>query len=105
VTEYQLRIYTIEHGRLAQFVDEWQTAVVPLRRRFGFEIVGAWQVPADDLFVWILAYSGPGEFAARDRAYYDSAGRAAISPNPARLITQAETRLMRAVGEDDAEPA
>jgi NIPSNAP len=105
VTEYQLRMYTIEQGRLAQFVDEWRTAVVPLRRRFGFEIVGAWQVPADDLFVWVLAYGGPGDFAARDRAYYDSLQRAALAPNPARLIRRAETRLMHAVGEDDAEPA
>ena len=103
--EYQLRMYTIESGRLAQFVEEWRRSVVPLRRRLGFEVIGAWQVPADDLFVWIIAYGGPGEFAAADRAYYDSPERAALSPNPARLIERAETRLMHAVGEHDDEPA
>ena len=98
-------MYTIEPGRLPQFVEEWRRSVVPLRRSFGFEVVGAWQVPADDLFVWIVSYPGPGEFAAADRAYYDSPERAALQPNPARLIARAETRLMHAVGEHDAEPA
>jgi hypothetical protein len=100
-------MYTIERGRLRQFMEEWQRLVVPLRHRFGFEVVGAWQVPADDLFVWIVRYAGPEGFAAADRAYYDSLERAALNPNPARLIARAETRLMRAVreGADEAEPA
>jgi hypothetical protein len=55
--------------------------------------------------VWILAYGGPEGFAAADRAYYDSPQRAALNPSPARLIVRAETRLMRAVGEHDAESA
>jgi hypothetical protein len=98
-------MYTIESGRLHQFVDEWRRLVVPLRRSFGFEVVGAWQVPADDLFVWVVSYGGPGDFAAADRAYYGSPQRAALNPSPARLIERAETRLMRAVGEHDAESA
>lgn len=98
-------MYTIESGRLAQFVEEWRHSVVPLRRELGFEVVGAWQVPADDLFVWIVSYAGPGEFAVADRAYYDSPERAALSPNPARLIVRAETRLMRSVDEFGDEPA
>jgi len=101
--EYQLRMYTIESGRLPQFAEEWRRMVVPLRRSFGFEVVGAWQVPADDLFVWVISYNG--DFAAADRAYYDSPQRAALNPSPARLIVRAETRLMRAVGEHDAESA
>jgi hypothetical protein len=78
---------------------------VPLRREFGFEIEGAWTVPADDLFVWILSYDGPGGFAARDREYYESRERAALESNPARLIDHAETRLMWAVGGEEPEPA
>jgi hypothetical protein len=103
--EYQLRMYTIESGRLPQFAGEWRRMVVPLRRSFGFEVVGAWQVPADDMFVWVLAYGGPEGFAAADRVYYDSPQRAALNPSPGRLIVRAETRLMRAVGEHDAESA
>lgn len=98
-------MYTMEPGRLPQFVDEWRRLVVPLRRQLGFEVVGAWQVPADDLFVWIISHGGPQGFGAADRAYYDSPQRAALSPNPARLIQRAETRLMRAVHEEADEPA
>jgi hypothetical protein len=98
-------MYTIESGRLPQFAEEWRRMVVPLRRSFGFEIVGAWQVLADDLFVWVISYGGPGDFAAADRAYYGSPERAALNPSPGRLIVRAETRLMRAVGEHDAESA
>jgi hypothetical protein len=41
---YQLRIYEIEEGALEGFVKEWRENVAPLRRRLGFEIVGAWAV-------------------------------------------------------------
>lgn len=45
VTE-QLREYTIAPGRMDEWLDVWRTAVIPLRRHFGFEVVAAWVVDA-----------------------------------------------------------
>jgi hypothetical protein len=61
---YQLRIYQIQEGALEGFVDEWRENVAPLRRRFGFEIVGAWAVQEASQFVWII---GHDDFAGADK--------------------------------------
>jgi hypothetical protein len=90
--EIQVRVYRIEEGKLDAFVDEWRRQIVPLRRAFGFEILGAWSSREDDTFVWVVGHAG--DFAEADRAYYASAERAALHPDPARHI--AEPRAFRA---------
>ncbi len=88
----QVRIYRIKPEELDRFVEEWRTHVVPLRRRFGFEVIAAWASQQDDTFVWVLAHEG--DFGEADRAYYLSSERAALDPDPARLIV--EPRAFRA---------
>ncbi len=84
----QLRMYTIERGRLDDFVSGWVNGVRPLRERFGFRIDGAWIAQEESLFLWILSYDGPDDWQTRSRAYYDSAERAALEPDPARYILE-----------------
>ena len=74
----QLGVYETEPGRLDDFVDEWRRLVVPLRRRFDFEVLEAWANEEDDTFAWPLAYDGD-DVAAADAAYYASAERKAPS--------------------------
>src|SRR6266571_2883034 len=71
----QLRMYTIKEGKMAEWVDGWTRGVLPLRRKFGFRVDGAWVVPEGNRFIWILSYDGPEGFEARDSAYYDSLDR------------------------------
>jgi hypothetical protein len=92
---HQLRVYTIRDGAFAQFVDEWRAQVVPLRRRFGFEILGAWGDEGSNTFVWIIAHDG--DFAARDAEYYASPEREALDPDPARNIASSEKRFVSPV--------
>lgn len=91
----QLRIYTIAAGRMAEWLDGWRRGVLPLRRKFGFRVDGAWVVEETNRFVWILTYDGPEGFAAQDSRYYASTERKAIDPDPAPLIEKSETYLMR----------
>jgi hypothetical protein len=93
---YQLRIYDIQEGALPGFTEEWRKQIVPLRKQYGFEIVGAWMVGDANQFVWIL---GHDDFEAADHAYYDSPQRAAMDPDPRRLIQEADTRLMTTIAE------
>jgi len=67
----QLRMYTIKPGEMASWLEEWGRLVAPLRRRSGFEILGAWTT-ASDQFVWILRYEGPKTWEEADAAYYAS---------------------------------
>ncbi len=93
----QLRMYTAKAGELDAFIGEWKANVVPLRRKFGFRIEGAWALREKNEFVWIISYDGPEGFAARDAAYYASPERKALTPDPGRHLEHVDTRLMTSV--------
>jgi hypothetical protein len=85
----QLRDYRIRAGELDRFVEEWRTNLAPLRRSLGFEIPAAWTVPGEDRFIWLLVHrDGWDAFDQADADYFASPGRAAIDPDPARLIEE-----------------
>jgi len=75
-------------GRMEEWVRGWSEGVVPLRKKHGFRIDGAWIVKERDVFVWILSYDGPEDWKTQNDAYYASAARKALDPNPARLIVE-----------------
>ncbi len=75
------------------WVAEWTSHVRPLRERAGFAVIGPW-VTDDDAFVWIL---GHDDFERANSAYYASAERQAVSPDPTRHLVATEHRLMRSV--------
>jgi hypothetical protein len=87
---FQLREYTIEEGRLDEFVREWRELVLPLRLAQGFNVVGPWVERESSRFVWIAGYDG--DFEAANEAYYESDERRALEPDPARLVL--ETRMV-----------
>ena len=93
----QIREYTVKPGEMADWVAEWRSRVVPLRRKFGFQIVGAWTVDGTDQFVWIITYDGPKSWEQADADYYQSPERKALDPDPARHLAHTQTRLMTAV--------
>jgi hypothetical protein len=82
--EFQLREYTIEDGRLDDFIEEWREHVLPLRLSLGFSVLGPWVDRRDNRFVWLLGFDGDSR--AADEAYYRSPERKALDPDPARLI-------------------
>jgi hypothetical protein len=85
-----MRIYRIAPGHLTQFVAAWESGVRPLRVARGFS-VSAWVADAEDRFIWLLSCKGDrASFEARDRAYYASAERAALDPDPAQWIASSE---------------
>jgi hypothetical protein len=97
VAEYQLRIYKIRVGHLAEFTEGWRIHIVPSRERFGFKIVTALADTESGDFVWLLRWDGLEGYEAADRAYYESAGRKSISWNPAPFIMTDELRILRQV--------
>jgi hypothetical protein len=91
----QLRIYTVAEGEMDRWVREWREKVVPLRQASGFRVDGAWVRPEDRRFVWIISHEDGFEEA--DRAYYRSPERAALDPDPARLLEDVRTELLTPV--------
>ena len=86
----QLRVFTINKGRLDDFVGAWLDGVYPLRQKHGYRIDGAWTIRERNQFVWLLTYDGPEDWEAKDRAYYAAPERAAVDPDPAQWIARAE---------------
>lgn len=71
--------------------------MLPLRREHGFEITQAWVVEASNQFIWVVNYQGNESWETKEKAYYASAERKKIQPNPARLISVSEQYLVEDV--------
>jgi hypothetical protein len=82
---------------MEEFLQAWVEQVPPLRRQFGFELVGAWVADESDELVWILRYDGPDGFEAADARYYDSAQRAALDPDPAQWFESSAAMRIRPI--------
>jgi hypothetical protein len=87
----QLRMYVINRGQLDAFVAAWRAGVYPLREQHGFRIDAAWTIPERDTFVWLLSYEGSDDWQTKEAAYYASAERAALDPDPAQWIAQSNS--------------
>src|SRR5687768_17538992 len=92
----QVRVYRITPGELQTFVREWHEHIAPLRARHGFVVEHAWASEEEDTFVWVLRFDGD-DWAAADRAYYDSDERLALDPDPARLVDEQRAFFARPV--------
>jgi hypothetical protein len=90
----QLRDYTIKPGELDRFAELWRTKVRPLRESKGFVVEGAWKVPSEEHFVWIVSHDGPDGWEAANKSYYDSPERKAMDPDPASLILSQRTAFI-----------
>jgi hypothetical protein len=91
---FQLREYTVEEGKLDDFVREWRELVLPLRLAQGFNVLGPWVERGSSRFVWIVGYDG--DFEAANEAYYDSYERKTMHPDPARLVIETRTVSLEA---------
>ena len=83
---FQLREYTIEDGRLDDFVRAWRELILPLRVSLGFSVFGPWVERDASRFVWLVGFDG--DIRAADERYYASRERAAMDPDPARFIVE-----------------
>ena len=92
--DFQLRDYDVKPGAYDEFIAEWAANIVPLRRRFGFDVLGAWTNADRSRFVWMLARDG---FEEADRAYYASPERANLQPPITRHLSRIDTTLLSEV--------
>lgn len=68
----ELRLYTINRGRMDDFVKVWREGVVPLRRQAGFAIEGAWVIEATNQFAWVVSLPDSEDWQATLEAYSQS---------------------------------
>lgn len=93
----QLRLYTIDRGRLDDFSAAWYGGVYPLRLKMGYQIPFAAKIPSTNQFVWLLTYSGPQSWDQKEKEYYGSAARKGLSPDPAQWIARPDELMVTPV--------
>ena len=93
----QLRLYTIDKGRLDDFAKAWRAGVYPLRLKMGYQIPFAATIPTTNQFIWLLTYDGPDSWEQKEAAYYGSAERKQLSPNPSQWIARPEELMVTPV--------
>jgi hypothetical protein len=90
----QLRIYQVKKGRMDDWVGIWRSEVLPLRRRFGFSVIGPWIVRDENRFVWIV---GHDNFSEANAAFYSSPERAAIEPQIPKYLDKVEAWMLDSI--------
>jgi|SRR5918911_2148337 hypothetical protein len=95
--ERELRVYTVRPGEMDAWLAEWREKIRPLREKLGFRVVEVWTSAGGDRFIWLLEYAGAESFDAADAAYYSSAERKSIQPDPARHLLNTEHHRLKPV--------
>ncbi len=95
----QIRIYTINRGKLDEFTRLWRQGIAPIRRKVGFQIAGAWVIRETNQFIWLIGYDGPEDWSVKDQEYFNSPERKKLDPDPASLIARTEQYFVDPVGE------
>ena len=60
----------------------------------GFVVEGAWKIPTEERFVWVVSYDRPDGWDAANAAYYDSPERKTMDPDPASFIQSQRTAFI-----------
>ncbi len=87
-----IRMYTVQPGRLDEWVELFRTRIAPVRRQLGFEIDGSWVDREHGQHIWVLAYSGPLTFEQANAEYWASPQRAALGVDPKEFLLWEEIR-------------
>ncbi len=86
----QIRIYTINRGKMDEFVRVFRKGVAPIRQKIGFDVLGAWVNKETNQFIWVISYEGPEDWATKDKEYFNAPERKNLMPDPASLIARTE---------------
>ena len=97
MTQYQLRVYRIKAGTMAEFIEGWRTHIIPLRERYGFKVLHAFNNEETSEFVWLVSHDHPEGFAAADAIYYQSPERNHMSWSPQPYLEHVELRILNSV--------
>ena len=79
----QLRRYSIEPGRMDDFIAWWRSIIEP-RAKYGFRVVFAYADDENSEFVWAVAHDG--DFDAAEAEYMASPERARHSLQTRTLV-------------------
>jgi hypothetical protein len=94
--QHQLRVYQVKKGRMDDWVAKWRSDVLPIRRRFGFSVIGPWTIRDENRFVWIV---GHDNFSEANAAFYSSPERSGLESQIAEYLDKVEAWMLDPVAQ------
>lgn len=90
----QLRVYTVNRGKMDGWVEWFNDKVRPLAEEAGHQILGPWVNEANTEFTWIRTYESAEDAKAKDEAFSSSSAWRAIAGEAAEFISKIEVTPM-----------
>jgi hypothetical protein len=93
----EVRIYTMNKGKLDEFVELWNGKLAPIHAQYGLKILGAWVNRPQNEFIWIRVFESEADRDAKTRQYMESPERRALGDAPQKLEAKIEVRTVEDV--------
>jgi hypothetical protein len=93
----EVRIYTMNRGKLDEFVKLWNQKLAPIHARYGLKILGAWVNRPQNEFIWIRQFEDESDREAKTKLYMESPERRALGDAPQQLEAKIEVRIVEDV--------
>jgi hypothetical protein len=90
----QLRTYTVNRGKMDEWVRWFADKLIPVAKQAGQTIQGPWVNEAKTEFVWMRVYDSAEDAKVKDERFYSSAGWKAIAPESAAFIAKTEVKVL-----------
>lgn len=90
----QLRVYTMNRGKMDEWVRWFDRKLAPLAIACSHRIVGPWVNEAKTEFIWIRVYDDAKDAQVKDDRFYNSPEWKAIAAEARDFIAKAEVKIM-----------
>ena len=90
----QLRVYTVNRGKMDGWFEWFNDKVRPLAEEAGHQILGPWVNEANTEFTWIRTYESAEDAQSKDEAFSSSPAWQAIAGEAAEFIAKIEVTPM-----------
>lgn len=88
----ELRTYTINRGAMDEFVGTFNDTLMPLYKRLGIYVIGAWVNRAQNEFVWMRVYDDEADREAKNKAFQTSPEQVAMGAGLQANIAKIEVK-------------
>lgn len=93
----EIRIYTMNKGKLDSFVSLFNEHLAPIHERYGVKILGAWANRPQNEFVWVRVFENEADREEKTKTYMNSPERRALGDQPQQLEAKIEVRVVEDV--------
>ena len=93
----QLRIYTIKEGKMESWLKLFGEHLKPNHEKYGIPIGPTWVNTEKSEFIWVRSFDSVEAIADKEKEYYSSPEREALTDQPQQHIDHTEVRIVERI--------